>query len=148
MNLSTMRAVRLVLYVSNRIKVNLQLRNGFVFQIYTTPGSIALVCCDATESIWESNSWKLTGMKLLLSTSLDRIFSILVTSPKKHHHHHHHHNHQCHHPYGRGGPRLRTLRHCSCHRQQCNYKCYDLTTDVPACMNGMSLIWQHTNRTT
>jgi hypothetical protein len=51
-----MGIVREVFYVSNRIKVNLQLRNGFLCEIYTTPGSIALVCCDAKESIRESNS--------------------------------------------------------------------------------------------
>jgi len=51
-----MGTVRVVFYVSNRIKVNLQLRNDFLFEIYTTPGSIELVCCDATESIRESNS--------------------------------------------------------------------------------------------
>jgi hypothetical protein len=141
-----MRTVRVVCYVSNRMKVNLQLRNVFLFEIYTTPGSIALVCCDATESIRESNSWKLTGMKVLLTTSLHRIFRILVTSPKKHHHHHHHHHHshQRHHLYGRSEPLLPTLRHCSCHRQQCIYKCCDRTTNVSACMNGTFLIWQDT----
>jgi len=141
-----MGTVRVVFYVSNRIKVNLQLRNGFLSEIYTTPGSIALVYCDATESIQESNSWKLTGMRVLLTTSPHRVFCILVISPEKHHHHHHNrHNHQRHHPYGEGEPLLPTLRHCSWHRQQCDYKCYDLTTDVSACVNGASRIWQHTN---
>jgi hypothetical protein len=51
-----MGTVSVVFYVSHMMKINLQLRNGFLFEIYTTPGSIALVCCNATESIRESNS--------------------------------------------------------------------------------------------